>query len=82
MAETNSNNKVELRTSTLMGVCMVAGVGLSHISVSDWWSVILNTASLLFERVMDLVFALFGKTKPVANEIAMESFAAILQFMS
>jgi hypothetical protein len=56
-------NKVEIKTSTLMFVCMVAGVGLSNIDVAGWWSVMLNTASILFERVTDVVSLMFGLSK-------------------
>jgi hypothetical protein len=77
----NSSNKVELKTSTLMAVCMVAGVGFSNISVSEWWSVMLSTASLLFERMMDIVFALIGKDKPIPNPADI-NFEGVLQLWS
>lgn len=54
--------KTELRTTTLMVLCMMAGIGLANMEVSAWWSVMLDTASILFERVTD-VLALFFEVK-------------------
>lgn len=57
-------NETALKTSTLMLLCMCAGIGLSHIEVSGWISTFLNLLSLLFERFTDIMFAFFEVDKP------------------
>ena len=51
-------NKSELKTSTLVGISMVAGVGLTNVEVSTWWGLMLSTASVFFQRCIELIGAL------------------------
>lgn len=52
MSDTKKPNKiVELRTSTLIALSMIAGVGLANIEVSTWWGVLLDTVTVLFNAV-------------------------------
>ena len=53
---------VEIKTSTLIIISMIAGVGLAQIEVSTWWGIALDTVSALFNAVM-------GTTKEVAANI-------------
>lgn len=64
MASERIENAVQIKTSTLVVIAMIAGVGLAQIEVSAWVSTFLDLLSVLFERVTDVLFALFGAEKP------------------
>jgi hypothetical protein len=67
MSEGKVTRKTEVKTSTLVGLAMLAGVGLTNIEVSRWATIGLDTTSILFERVTDVVSVLVGVDKSEAN---------------
>ena len=64
MASERIENAVQIKTSTLVVIAMIAGVGLAQLEVSAWVSTFLDIASVLFERVTDVIAAFFGTEKP------------------
>lgn len=64
MASERIENAVQIKTSTLVVIAMIAGVGLAQLEVSAWVSTALDIASVLFERVTDVIAAFFGTEKP------------------
>lgn len=61
-------NKSEMRTSTLIGLSMAAGVGLKDLPVSTWWTLILDTTSVLVQRVVELVGSLMPAQEVAEDE--------------
>lgn len=50
--------KTEVRTSTVIVMSMLAGVGLAQVEVSQWMRVFLDMASMLVERIFELAGAI------------------------
>lgn len=44
---------VEINTSTLVLISMVAGVGFAQIEVSTWWGIFLDTLTMVFNAVTE-----------------------------
>lgn len=76
---------VELRTSTLVVILLLAGAGLSNMEVSEWMRVFLDMSSMLVERINDLVTGVvilfFTSLKALAELATTESLSITLAWL-